>query len=151
MRIMYDTRDFSYSDDGDILLDYDKGDIKIIDDREGKISSETIAKRIFSNPGDWRQLPSYGSGIFTLVGSDTSANIISLIKSAVTDELIKDMTFNSSDFRVQVIPLSLRQYAVVVVLRRGYMKVPIVVSTNISSDYFSDKNSSIPSIGIGVK
>ena len=148
---MFDTKDFSYSDDGDFLFNKDKSDFRIIDDTEGKVSSETVAKRIFSNPGDWRRLPTYGSGIFTLVGTDTSSNVISLIKSAITDELTKEMAFNSMDFEVKVIPLSLRDYAVVVIIQKGYMKVPIVVSTNISSNYYSDKNSSISSIGLGVK
>jgi hypothetical protein len=151
MRIMYDTRDLSYSDDGDILFDRETKDFKIIDDSEGKISSETISKRIFSNPGDWKRMPEYGSGILSLVGNDTAENVISLIKSAVTDELIKEMAFNSSEFEVKVIPLSLREYAVVVILQKGYMKVPIVVSSNISSNYFSDKNNKISSIGLGVK
>tara|TARA_A100001201_G_C4096213_1_gene203932 strand:- start:6802 stop:7257 length:456 start_codon:yes stop_codon:yes gene_type:complete len=151
MRLMYDTRDLSYSDDGDILFDLDRKDFKVIDDSEGKISSETMAKRIFSNPGDWKRMPEYGSGILSLVGNDTAENIISLIKSAVTDELTKEMAFNSSEFEVKVIPLSLREYAVVVILQKGYMKQPIIVSSNISSNYFSNKNSGIPSIGIGVK
>ena len=151
MRIMYDTKDISYSDDGDFLFDSEKKDFKVIDDLEGKISSETAAKRIFSNPGDWKRLPNYGSGVFTLVGNDTANNVISLIKSAITDELLKEMAFDSKDIQVKVIPLSLREYAVVVIIRKGYMKEPIVVSTNISSNYFTDKNSNNVSIGIGVK
>jgi hypothetical protein len=151
MRLMYDTRDLSYSDDGDILFDSEQKDFKVIDDSEGKISSETMAKRIFSNPGDWKRMSDYGSGILTLVGNDTAENVISLIKSAVTDELIKEMAFNSSEFEVKVIPLSLTEYAVVVILQKGYMKKPIIVSSNISSNYFSDKNSKISSIGLGVK
>ena len=150
MRISFDTTDFSYSDDGDILFD-NKGDIRIVNDIDGKVSSETIAKRVFSNPGDWRRMPSYGSGVFTLVGSDTSNDIVSLIKSFVTDELVKEMAFNTNEFQVKVIPLGLRNYAVVVILQKGYMKSPVVVSTNISSNYFSNKNSNIASIGLGVK
>ena len=151
MRIMYDTKDVSYSDDGDFLFDNEKKDFKIITDLEGKVSSETIAKRIFSSPGDWKRMSDYGSGILDIVGNESNRDLITLIKSSITDELIKEMAFDSREFEVKVIPLSSRQYSVVVILQKGYMKQPIIVSSNISSNYFVDKNSGISSLGLGVK
>lgn len=149
MRIMYDTKDIAYSDDGDFL--FEENDFKIVDDSRGEVSTQSISKRVFSNPGDWRRMPDFGSGVLSLVGNESVEGTISLIKSSITDELTKEMAFDSSTFSVKVIPLSLREFSVIVLLQKNYMKQPVVVSTNISSNYFSNKTGVIKSIGLGVK
>lgn len=149
MKIEYGTRDIIYTDDGDFLLDENTGDFLIKSDSNGDITSQTIAKRVFSNPGDWKMMQDYGSGIMNLVGNEANADIITVIKSSVFDVLTREFTLDSREFETKVIPLSPREFSVIILVKKRYMNQPVVVSGNISSNYFTNKTGKINSIGLG--
>lgn len=149
MKIEYGTRDIIYTDDGDFLLDENTGDFLIKSDSNGDITSQTIAKRVFSNPGDWKMMQDYGSGIMNLVGNEASADIITVIKSSIFDVLTREFTLDSREFETKVIPLSSREFSVIILVKKRYMNQPIVVSGSISSNFFTNKTGKINSIGLG--
>lgn len=149
MKIEYGTRDIIYTDDGDFLLDENTGDFLIKSDSNGDITSQTIAKRVFSNPGDWKMMQDYGSGIMNLVGNEANADIITVIKSSIFDVLTREFTLDSREFETKVIPLSPREFSVIILVKKRYMNQPIVVSGSISSNFFTNKTGKINSIGLG--
>ena len=149
MKIEYGTRDIIYTDDGDFLLDENTGDFLIKSDSNGDITSQTIAKRVFSNPGDWKMMQDYGSGIMNLVGNEANSDIITVIKSSIFDVLTREFTLDSREFETKVIPLSPREFSVIILVKKRYMNQPIVVSGSISSNFFTNKTGKINSIGLG--
>lgn len=149
MKIEYGTRDIIYTDDGDFLIDDNTGDFLIKSDANGDITSQTIAKRVFSNPGDWKMMQDYGSGIMNLVGNEATSDIITVIKSSIFDVLTREFTLDSREFETKVIPLSPREFSVIILVKKRYMNQPVVVSGSISSNFFTNKTGKINSIGLG--
>jgi len=149
MKIEYQTRDLIYTDDGDFMIDEISGDFLIKSDANGEITSQTITKRVFSNPGDWKMMQDYGSGIMKLVGNEITSDLIRVIKSSIFDVLTREFTLDSRDFETKVIPLSPREVSVIIIVKKRYMNQPIIVSSTLSSDFFVNKTGKINSIGLG--
>lgn len=137
MRILRETTDIGFSDDMDFKFDSNTNDFFIANELNAEVSTQTIIKRIVSTPGEWKLQRECGAALGNFKGFTIDSDLISLIKSYIYDELTRNLTFDSRDLQVRVIPLSKSRVSIVVILKTEYMQKPVVVSTGLSLDSFT--------------
>ena len=137
MRILSDTKDLAFSDDFDFVFDSEKKDLKVVDDLNGQVTTQMVIKRVFSSQLDWKIHPECGANISAYKGFPLSTELLQTVKSAIITELTRDFLIDSGNISVKMIPLSKTRLSTVIVVKREYMQVPVVVSSGFSLDTYS--------------
>lgn len=143
MRITSDTIDIKMSDDLDIIIDILDNDIAKATEYTGEVTTQMIVKRIFSRKHEWKFQPDCGANLFDHRGSQLTGDLITKIKSTVTNELIRELAFSTTDFQVKVIPLTSKEVAIVVLVQTRYMKDPVVVTGGLSLDSYAPTHTNL--------
>lgn len=138
MRINVNSVDLKFSDDFDFIIDSNKKDLKLAKEFNGEVSTQMIIRRVFSDLGDWKIFPDCGSDLSRFEGTVFDRDVSTLIKTIIVDELSREFLFNSRNIQVKVIPLSKSNLHIVVLINNDYMKKPVVVSSGLSLDSYSN-------------
>jgi hypothetical protein len=113
MKITKRSKDITFTADGDLILNENKGSLDIADLTDDQCLINAIRLRLMSRSlgsgetrGDWRKRPAAGSRIFDFRGAPNDLETHSNIKSEIYRALTSDDLVKASELTIEVIPFS---------------------------------------------
>lgn len=123
-------KDLYLTEDGDILLDPNTGDIMLA---EGNLSLEQrILFHLKTTIGDYTLVPKLGASLEQFIGRENTEATGNEVKLAVEAALQRDASLSAYLFTVEVAPISAKEIEIAVFVQSEIGYEPLVIVSGLS-------------------
>jgi len=120
--------DLWFSNNGDIRIDADKGDLKAVSNDDRRLLRQTVLKILQSTEGDWPLHKQLGASLSTFAGMPNTRETASIVEAQLKTALTREGVIDARHLKVTILPLSNTELLILLTINVPFSReAPLVI------------------------